>query len=944
MRSTSTRRIAAALALAVIISSGFSTSPLANASDDTDVTAPLGRGPAGAVVRGVWDDTLLASSDGVDYVSPDGGAHWSMLGSDASAVDGHAWIDYLDAAHAVLSDTESDEDDVTNSRVWIADLSASPANVALLSLPGRDVAAANPTTAIVTGDTGSSALDLQSSTEIPLTTETIPGTDPSSRWTIGLDQAIHVSAIFLADGFNVRESWIDPTPLDGSAGDPVIKVKGEVLQVGVTTDGVEYLLRHKTSGTSTYQLDYCTAEAGVTLRCDVLKSGVGASTETLAWKVGNFAQLKVGNALYFSELTRNSTTGKLPAAIKVTGINPKPNEFNRTEFTRIGRHGRPIVTDTTPITGGVFEVGKTGKAVRVTAGPTRPVQPNALSLSATHAAGIDERGVPGTAWLRGLGDFGTELVLSHHAKDALVSVGRTLLNSSEGLILTDQGKQVGKLQQWSWAAEMSGPYVLGFASAKAKGPTVLSGTKVIPFGKYEYPFALFGSLVASLSFPPGSWELTIFDVASGKPVKVKVVPIDDFQRLKGVYLWGDNVAVSGVLDADADLSGVQITNFRTGDQVWARSFTDGGSVLALGDGAAILETGDVAGWQVLNLASGELAPLDDAGDATPALDGSGSVLYATRTSLVVHQLPFAGGSEPRALWTSAPASFNSFAGESAPWKLAVDATKALPGGSLVIRGKGAIADQTVTLPVAASTDGSLRVAWDGAVAGGIPAPVGSYSWNLEGFGDLKAINGSAAVAGTLTVTNTKVPYPQATPVIDHPQPVMDSVLTVNPGTSPSDATVSVQWYRGSTAIPGAVNPAYTMTTKDVGKTIKVKVSFAGSGRYLSTSKFSKATSKVAKATITPAPVPQLDDTTPTVGELVSATADTWGPAPVSLAYQWYEVNSSGKASAITAATAAAFTPTGAQVGDRLKLKVTGSKAGYTTRTVYSALTATVVAG
>ena len=91
---------------------------------------------------------------------------------------------------------------------------------------------------------------------------------------------------------------------------------------------------------------------------------------------------------------------------------------------------------------------------------------------------------------------------------------------------------------------MSGPFVLGFTTAKAKSSTVLSGTKAIPFGKYEYPFALFGSLVASLSFAPGSWELTIFDVASGKPVKASTVPIDDFQQLKGVYLWGDNVAVS----------------------------------------------------------------------------------------------------------------------------------------------------------------------------------------------------------------------------------------------------------------------------------------------------------------------------------------------------------------------------------------------------------------
>ena len=133
-----------------------------------------------------------------------------------------------------------------------------------------------------------------------------------------------------------------------------------------------------------------------------------------------------------------------------------------------------------------------------------------------------------------------------------------------------------------------------------------------------------------------------------------------------------------------------------------------------------------------------------------------------------------------------------------------------------------------------------------------------------------------------------------------------------------------------------------MTTKDIGKTIKAKVSFTGSGRYLNTSTFSKATAKVAKAASTPAPVPDLSPTSPTVGLAITATIGTWGPDPVALAYQWYKVSSSGKSSAIKAARAVVFTPTAAEVGYKLKLKVTGTKAGYNTRTVYSALTAKVI--
>ena len=63
-----------------------------------------------------------------------------------------------------------------------------------------------------------------------------------------------------------------------------------------------------------------------------------------------------------------------------------------------------------------------------------------------------------------------------------------------------------------------------------------------------------------------------------------------------------------------------------------------------------------------------------------------------------------------------------------------------------------------------------------------------------------------------------------------------------------------------------------------------------------------------------------------------------------LAYQWYKVRASVKSSAIGAATAGAFTPTAAEVGYKLKLKATGSKAGYNTKAVSSTLTAKVISG
>jgi surface protein len=93
--------------------------------------------------------------------------------------------------------------------------------------------------------------------------------------------------------------------------------------------------------------------------------------------------------------------------------------------------------------------------------------------------------------------------------------------------------------------------------------------------------------------------------------------------------------------------------------------------------------------------------------------------------------------------------------------------------------------------------------------------------------------------------------------------------------------------------------------------------------------------------LSPAPTPSVDDRTPTVDRTLTANPGVWGPAPVTLASQWYRVNSHGKVTRISSATHATYQVKGADAGYRLKVKVTGSKAGYATRSRTSALTARV---
>lgn len=948
-RRTASGWVGGALAAFLVIGSLVASAPVATAGDG-GLTAPLGQSPVGALVQGVWDDSMFAVKDDSWFVTRSGGASWSAL-DEAEGISERADLVHLDARAAVFLATQSGEDDdgnsVTDSTLWLVDHQAEQAGIDRHDFPGRDVVSADGTKAIVAEGGAFVAVDLATSLETGLQTE--PGVDGNaSWWELGSPQALLVGVTYASDSMTPVRSTVDPVPLDGnSAGDAAFEVPGGLYYAG-WNNGIEYLVLKKTSGASTFEFDYCTRATGAsTSVCNVLKSGISTKSfqQLAAGKVGHFAQMQVGGSLYVTDLTRNPLTGKLPATVKVTGVNADHfPDGTRTRFAMVGSHARPIVADTTLGSGGVFEVGPTGKAVRISTGPTGPVVPDQLSLSASRVAGVDGRGA-GTAWVRDLSALGSEQVMSTRGREALVSAGRTALNSADGLVLTDQGARVAKLPAWSVVGEFSGPYLIGYPKAKSGKPTVLAGTRTLAFGKYDYPLALFGSVVAAITYGSTDWWITLYDVSTGTPAEIATVDISDYSWLDSVYVWGDNVAVSGYTDPDSDETLARVTNFRTGDLIRQRAFPFGGGVYGLGDGVALLGSDEDPDWQLLDLGSGAVASLDGASDKViPAFDGAGRVAFATDSSLVVRQLSFAGSSAPRALWSSAQASFNSNAGESSPFRVSVDATKALAGGALVIDGQGPLSGTSVFVPVKASSDGSLRMSWDGKVEGdNLVAPAGTYAWRLEGFDGLVAVDGTTALGGTFTVTNDPVPYPQVAPVIDKTKPATGQVLTADAGPHPSDATIDYQWYAGTTAIPDGKAATYEVRPADVGKTLKVKVTFSGAKNYLGSSRTSAATSKVAKGTMVKGTV-TMDDPAPQVDAPVSAVLDGWGPAPVTPTYQWYRVSAKNKATAISKQTKAVYIPTGADVGYRLKVVATGTKPGYTSAAVSSPLSPVVLAG
>ncbi len=79
--------------------------------------------------------------------------------------------------------------------------------------------------------------------------------------------------------------------------------------------------------------------------------------------------------------------------------------------------------------------------------------------------------------------------------------------------------------------------------------------------------------------------------------------------------------------------------------------------------------------------------------------------------------------------------------------------------------------------------------------------------------------------------------------------------------------------------------------------------------------------------ISPAPTPTVDDTTPVTDQDLSAVPGTWGPAAVTLKYQWYRKGPSGKVRAISRATGVQYQARASDVGYRVRVRVTGSLAG-----------------
>jgi cell wall assembly regulator SMI1 len=107
------------------------------------------------------------------------------------------------------------------------------------------------------------------------------------------------------------------------------------------------------------------------------------------------------------------------------------------------------------------------------------------------------------------------------------------------------------------------------------------------------------------------------------------------------------------------------------------------------------------------------------------------------------------------------------------------------------------------------------------------------------------------------------PVSVPTPTITGTKTVSYTLTAVVGATTPSNATKTFQWYRGTTAIPGATGSQYALVSADANQQIKVRVTGQASG-------YADASADSAAYTITPATV----SVSPTVLSLGQAAGST----------------------------------------------------------------------
>lgn len=179
---------------------------------------------------------------------------------------------------------------------------------------------------------------------------------------------------------------------------------------------------------------------------------------------------------------------------------------------------------------------------------------------------------------------------------------------------------------------------------------------------------------------------------------------------------------------------------------------------------------------------------------------------------------------------------------------------------------------------------------------------------------------SNKVIGALTVSSA--------PKINGIKRVGSTLTSTTPKTKPTATKSSHQWLRSGKNINGATKNKYVLTPADLGKTLSVKIVYKRSG-YLSLAKTSSATTKISVGKFAVTKTPRISGKQQT-GKTLKASTGTWSAKPTKFSYRWHR-----NGVPISKATKSTYKVTSRDRGKVLSVKVTGSRSGFTTKTVSS---------
>lgn len=200
-------------------------------------------------------------------------------------------------------------------------------------------------------------------------------------------------------------------------------------------------------------------------------------------------------------------------------------------------------------------------------------------------------------------------------------------------------------------------------------------------------------------------------------------------------------------------------------------------------------------------------------------------------------------------------------------------------------------------------------------------------------------NGVSSAPVYVALASVVAPYNTSAPSLTGTAVVGEVLTRDRDGVWTGAPTFSYQWQRQTAGpwvdIPGATGASYALTDADIGSPVRLQVTAAMNGA--SASSASSPTQPVTGVPRTPTLLgtPTISGP-PSVGQTLTGTEGFWSDAKT-FAYQWQRQSAEGWAD-IPGALTVRYTPTSADAGLALRLKVTAAN-GSSTSTSVSAPTA-----